>query len=112
MEFRQIKASDLDSLLELYKQLDEDDHVCSNEQYEKVWKEIEKMRISGISVQSTKDGLYRPATRFTSRTFHGAAGGFVLLKMLLQIKITGSLAWLPRFWRWPLHLQKNAIVTK
>jgi len=42
MEFRQLKASDLDSLLELYKQLDEDDHVCSNEQYEKVWKEIEK----------------------------------------------------------------------
>ena len=41
MEFRRLKASDLSSLLELYKQLDADDSVCSTDQYEKVWKEID-----------------------------------------------------------------------
>lgn len=40
MEFRRLTSADLRSLLELYKQLDADDHECSTEQYEKVWKEI------------------------------------------------------------------------
>ncbi len=40
MEFRKLEASDLGSLLELYKQLDANDNVCAIEQYEKVWKEI------------------------------------------------------------------------
>ena len=41
MEFRRLKGADLDSLLELYKQLDADDDVCPAGQYENVWKEIE-----------------------------------------------------------------------
>lgn len=42
MEFRKLTASDLGSLLELYKQLDADDNVQSIDAYEKVWKEIEE----------------------------------------------------------------------
>lgn len=41
MEFRQLAASDLDSLLELYKQLSSDDVECTKDRYETVWKEIE-----------------------------------------------------------------------
>ena len=41
MEFRQLTASDLDSLLELYKQLSSDDVECTKDRYETVWKEIE-----------------------------------------------------------------------
>jgi len=41
MEFRRLTASDLESLLMLYKQLDEEDVLCSAEESEKVWKEIE-----------------------------------------------------------------------
>lgn len=41
MEFRKLTASDLDSLLELYKQLDADDSRCAADQYDKVWQEIE-----------------------------------------------------------------------
>ena len=40
MEFRRLNESDLDSLLELYKQLDADDSECSAERYEQLWKEI------------------------------------------------------------------------
>ena len=42
MEFRQLTASDLDSLLELYKQLSSNDAECTKERYETVWKEIEE----------------------------------------------------------------------
>lgn len=42
MEFRKLTASDLCSLLELYKQLDADDTECAIDQYEKVWQEIEE----------------------------------------------------------------------
>ena len=42
MEFRRLTASDLGSLLELYKQLDADDTECAIGQYEKVWQEIEQ----------------------------------------------------------------------
>ena len=35
-------VSDLPSLLELYRQLDEDDDQCAFEQSERVWKEIEE----------------------------------------------------------------------
>ena len=42
MEFRQLTASDLDSLLELYKQLSTNDAECRKERYETVWKEIEE----------------------------------------------------------------------
>ena len=42
MEFRKLTASDLDSLLELYKQLSAHDAECTNERYETVWKEIEE----------------------------------------------------------------------
>ncbi len=41
MEYRRLKSSDINSLLEIYKQLDADDNVCSSNQYEKVWEEIE-----------------------------------------------------------------------
>ena len=41
MEFRRLTLSDLESLLELYKQLDADDNERSVEQSKKVWKEIE-----------------------------------------------------------------------
>ena len=41
MEFRRLTASDLESLLELYKQLDADDDMCSSDLYKKVWNEIE-----------------------------------------------------------------------
>ena len=41
MDFRRLRASDLGSLIELYKQLDAGDNVCSIDQYEKIWKEIE-----------------------------------------------------------------------
>ena len=41
MEFRKLTASDLGSLLELYKQLDANDNECSINRYERVWKEIE-----------------------------------------------------------------------
>lgn len=41
MEFRKLTASDLGSLLELYKQLDFDDFECSFDQYEKVWTQID-----------------------------------------------------------------------
>ena len=40
MEFRRLNESDLDSLLELYKQLDADDSECSAERYKQLWKEI------------------------------------------------------------------------
>ena len=40
MEFRRLTVSDLPSLLELYRQLDEDDGQCVFEQSERVWKEI------------------------------------------------------------------------
>ena len=42
MEFRKLTASDLASLLDLYRQLDEDDESCTIEQSERVWKEIEE----------------------------------------------------------------------
>ena len=42
MEFRTLTASDLESLLALYRQLDKDDDEPSMEQSEKAWKEIEK----------------------------------------------------------------------
>ena len=42
MEFRQLTASDLDSLLELYKQLSSNEAECTKERYETVWKEIEE----------------------------------------------------------------------
>ena len=41
MEYRRLTASDLASLLELYKQLDEDDDECPMDQSEEAWKEIE-----------------------------------------------------------------------
>ncbi len=41
MEFRQLTASDLPSLLELYRQLDADDDESTVEHSMKVWKEIE-----------------------------------------------------------------------
>ena len=41
MEFRRLTVSDLPSLLELYRQLDEDDGQCAFVQSERVWKEIE-----------------------------------------------------------------------
>ena len=41
MEFRTLTVSDLPSLLELYRQLDETDEQCAVEQSEAVWKEIE-----------------------------------------------------------------------
>ena len=41
MEFRRLTTSDLESLLELYKQLDADDSERDPQQSEKVWKDIE-----------------------------------------------------------------------
>ena len=41
MKFRRLTASDLASLLDLYKQLDEDDDECPMDQSEEAWKEIE-----------------------------------------------------------------------
>ena len=41
MEFRQLTASDLPSLLELYRQLDADDDESTAEHSMEVWKEIE-----------------------------------------------------------------------
>ena len=41
MEFRRLTVSDLASLLNLYRQLDEDDDPCAFEQSEEIWKEIE-----------------------------------------------------------------------
>ena len=41
MEFRRLTGSDLPSLLELYRQLDEDDDQLTPEQSSKVWGEIE-----------------------------------------------------------------------
>ena len=41
MEYRRLTASDLASLLELYKQLDENDDECPMDQSEEAWKEIE-----------------------------------------------------------------------
>lgn len=41
MEYRRLTASDLPSLLDLYKQLDADDDVCPKDQSEEAWKEIE-----------------------------------------------------------------------
>jgi GNAT superfamily N-acetyltransferase len=41
MEFRKLTVSDLSSLLELYRQLDENDDQCSFEQSKKGWDEIE-----------------------------------------------------------------------
>lgn len=57
MEFRELTASDLDSLLELYRQLSAHDVECTKDRYETVWKEIEEnpeqkhisfMRIRGL----------------------------------------------------------------
>ena len=42
MEFRQLTKSDLPSLLELYRQLDEDDVLSGAEQSETVWNKIEE----------------------------------------------------------------------
>ena len=42
MEFRELTASDLASLLELYRQLDADDAEISEEHSRQVWKEIER----------------------------------------------------------------------
>ena len=42
MEFRRLQASDLPSLLELYRQLDADDDECPMEQRESVWEDIEE----------------------------------------------------------------------
>ena len=42
MEFRELTALDLDSLLELYKQLSSQDVECTIDKYETVWKEIEE----------------------------------------------------------------------
>ena len=41
MEFRELRVSDLPSLLELYRQLDPDDEACPAEQSGRTWKEIE-----------------------------------------------------------------------
>ena len=41
MEFRRLTGADLTSLLELYRQLDEDDEQSTPEQSEKVWMQIE-----------------------------------------------------------------------
>ena len=41
MEFRKLTASDLPSLLELYRQLDENDDQCDFEQNKRAWEEIE-----------------------------------------------------------------------
>lgn len=41
MEFRKLTVSDLSSLLELYRQLDENDDQCSFEQNKRAWDEIE-----------------------------------------------------------------------
>ena len=41
MEFRKLTVSDLPSLLELYRQLDENDEQCSFEQNKRTWDEIE-----------------------------------------------------------------------
>ena len=41
MEFRRLTGADLTSLLELYRQLDEDDDQSTPEQSEKVWMQIE-----------------------------------------------------------------------
>ena len=41
MEYRRLTASDLASLLDLYKQLDADDDECRMDQSEEAWKEIE-----------------------------------------------------------------------
>ena len=48
MEFRQLTASDLDSLLELYKQLSSNDAECTKERYETVWNYI-NVCVFGIS---------------------------------------------------------------
>ncbi len=42
MEFRKLTVSDLPSLLELYRQLDENDDQCSFEQSKRAWNEIEE----------------------------------------------------------------------
>lgn len=66
MEFRRLTASDLASLLELYKQLDPDDEG-SFEQSETVWKEIEDNAnvryfgaVDGGRVVSTCYAVYIP----------------------------------------------------
>ena len=41
MEFRRLTFSDLASLLNLYRQLDEDDDQCAFEQSEEIWREID-----------------------------------------------------------------------
>ena len=41
MEFRTLTGEDLESLLELYRQLDADDDQSTSEQSEKVWMQIE-----------------------------------------------------------------------
>lgn len=41
MEFRTLTGADLTSLLELYRQLDEDDEQSTLEQSERLWEEIE-----------------------------------------------------------------------
>ena len=41
MEFRTLTRADLTSLLELYRQLDEDDEQSTPEQNERLWEEIE-----------------------------------------------------------------------
>ena len=41
MEFRTLTGEDLESLLELYRQLDADDDQSTPEQSEKVWMQIE-----------------------------------------------------------------------
>ena len=41
MEFRTLNGADLTSLLELYRQLDEDDEQSTLEQSERVWNQIE-----------------------------------------------------------------------
>ena len=41
MEYRRLTSSDLASLLDLYKQVDEDDDKCPMDQSEEAWKEIE-----------------------------------------------------------------------
>jgi GNAT superfamily N-acetyltransferase len=43
MEFRRLTGADLTSLLELYRQLDEDDEQSTPEQSEKVWMQIENV---------------------------------------------------------------------
>ncbi len=67
MEFRRLTNSDLPSLLELYRQLDEDDDQCAFEQSERLWKKIEDNEniqyfgaVDGDRVVSTCYAVYIP----------------------------------------------------